>query len=46
MGADAAEGVGRAKVRDDVLACTLGEGDELAVRIKPKMTKVKIKIEN
>ena len=42
--AEAFAGGGRTQVRDNVLACNLIEGDELPVTVKPKMKKVKIKV--
>lgn len=34
----------RAEVRDNILCCTLADGDELAVTVKPLSKKVKIKV--
>lgn len=42
--AEAYAGGGRTEIRDNVLACNLVEGDEVSVTVKPKMKKVKIKV--
>jgi hypothetical protein len=43
--AGAMSGGQRAVVKDNVLSCALADGDELAVTVKPKRSKVKITID-
>ena len=45
LGAGIMGGGRRAEVRDNVMACALEDGDELAVTVKPKFKKVKITID-
>lgn len=46
IGAAIATGGKRAEVRENVLCCTLADGDELAITVTPLFKKVKIKVEN
>lgn len=44
LGAAALGGGQRVKVQGNILSCVLAEGDELAVKVKPKSKKVKITV--